>query len=79
MNAVCLLVTCSPLSDPSNGMMNCSLEDNKVFSYGNICSFTCDTGYELIGSGTRSCQSNGNWSGSVAMCSGGKWSGFNIV
>ena len=32
------------------------------------CSFTCNTGYELTGSQTRMCQSNGGWSGSNATC-----------
>ena len=31
---------------------------------GDTCSFTCNTGYNLIGSDTRTCQSNGSWSGS---------------
>ena len=31
---------------------------------GNTCSFTYNTGYELNGSDTRTCQRDGNWSGS---------------
>ena len=60
------------MSDPSNGMINCSLEDDEVPSYEDTCSFTCDTGYELTGSDTRTCQSDGSWSGSVAVCSRGE-------
>ena len=33
------------------------------------CSFTCNTGYELTGSDTRTCQNNGSWSGSDVVCS----------
>ena len=69
----CLLVPCPSLPDPSNGMMNCSLGDDEVPSSGDTCSFTCDTGYELTGSDTRTCQSDGSWSGSIAMCSRGEW------
>ena len=29
---------------------------------GDTCSFTCNTGYELTGSDTRTCQSDGSWS-----------------
>ena len=72
MNVFHILVTCPPLSDPSNGMINCSLGDDGVPSYEDTCSFTCDAGYELTGSDTRTCQSNGSWSGSVAMCSRGE-------
>ena len=30
--------------------------------------YTCDAGYTLQGSNSRSCQSNGQWSGSVPQC-----------
>ena len=54
-----------------NGMINCSLGDDGVPSYEDTCSFTCNTGYELTGSDTRICQSDGNWSGSDVTCSRG--------
>ena len=63
-----LLVTCPSLDDPSNGMVNCSLGDDESPSFEDTCNFICDTGYELTGNETRTCQSNGNWSGSTAMC-----------
>ena len=49
-------------------MINCSLGDDGVPSYEDTCSFTCNTGYELTGSDTRTCQSNGSWSGSDDVC-----------
>ena len=49
-------------------MINCSLGDDGVPSYEDNCSFTCNTGYELTGSNTRTCQSDGNWSGSDDVC-----------
>ena len=52
-----------------NGELFCSLGDDGVLSYQDSCSFTCNTGYELIGSDTRTCQSDGSWSGSDAVCS----------
>ena len=63
------IVSCPPLTDPRNGMINCSLGDDEVPSYEDTCSFTCNTGYELTGSDTRTCQSDGRWSGNDAMCS----------
>ena len=53
-------------------MVTCSLGDDGVPSYEDTCSFTCNTGYELTGSNTRTCQSNGRWSGSETMCRRGK-------
>ena len=63
-----LLVSCPSLSNPSNGMISCSLGDDEFPSYEDTCNFTCDTGYVLTGSDTRTCQSDGSWSGSIAMC-----------
>ena len=60
-----LLVSCPSLDNPSNGTVSCSLGDDGVPS---TCSFTCDTGYELTGSDTRTCHSDGSWNGSIAMC-----------
>ena len=39
---------------------------------GDTCSFTCSSGYELTGSLTRTCQSDGSWSGNEAVCNRGK-------
>ena len=60
-----LLVSCPSLDDPSNGMISCSLEGD---TYEDTCNFTCNTGYELTGSDTRTCQSDGSWSGNISMC-----------
>ena len=65
-----VIVPCSNLTQPNNGMANCSL-GNEVFSYEDTCSFTCNTGYELTGSYTRTCQSDGSWNGSETNCNRG--------
>ena len=57
------LVFCPLPANPNNGVINCSLGDDGVPSYEDTCSFTCNTGYELTGSDTRTCQSDGSWSG----------------
>ena len=51
-----------------NGELFCSLRDDGAPSYQDTCSFTCNTGYELTGSDTRTCQSDGSWSDSDAEC-----------
>ena len=63
-----LIVSCSSLIDPNNGMMNCSLGDDNITSYEDTCGFTCNTGYQQIGSSQRTCQSDGSWSGSPVSC-----------
>ena len=40
---------------------------------GDTCSFTCNTGYELTGSDTRTCQSDGSWSGNDDVCRRGMY------
>ena len=61
-------VQCSSLINPNNGTINCSPGDDGVLFYADTCSFTCNTGYELTGSDTRTCQGNGSWSGSDVVC-----------
>ena len=58
-----------PFTNPNNGMINCSLGDDGIPSYEDTYSFTCNTGYELTGSDTRTCQSNGSWSEFDVTCS----------
>ena len=53
-------------------IMSCSSGRVGVGYEGDTCSFTCNTGYELTGSDTRTCQSNGSWSGTDEMCRRGK-------
>ena len=67
-----LLVTCPSLIAPTNGMISCSLGGTNTPNPGESCTFTCNAGYELNGSGIRSCQNHGSWSGSDATCSTGE-------
>ena len=68
----CLDIRCDDLSAPANGViMSCSSGTVGVGYEGDACSFTCNTGYELTGSDTRTCQSNGSWSGSDVTCNRG--------
>ena len=71
-NVLFISVSCLPLTNPNNGMINCLLGDDGVPSYEDNCSYTCNIGYRLNGSDTRTCQSNGSWSGSDAMCNRGE-------
>ena len=60
---------CPFLANITYGYMNCSLRDDEVPTYGDTCSFTCITGYELTGnSDIRTCESDGRWSGTDINC-----------
>ena len=65
-------VPCSMPTNPMNGMINCSLGDDGVLSYEDSCTATCDTGYILTGDAMRTCQSDGIFNGTEAMCNRGK-------
>ena len=67
-----LLLACPSLNAPSNGMISClPLGGDGLHDPGDTCTYTCDTGYEITGNSTRSCQSDGTWSGSDTMCARG--------
>ena len=60
-----LLVPCSSLRAPDNGMIDCSSNN---YLPGDTCTVTCDDNSLLMGSDTRTCGNNGMWSGTDAMC-----------
>ena len=60
-----LAVQCPALSDPENGAV--SITGTGV---GDIATYTCNDGFELSGSDTRTCESDGEWSGSAPTCEG---------
>ena len=67
----CIDIRCDILSTPSNGGMSCSSGRVGVGYEGDTCSFTCNTGYKLTGSGkSTTCQRNGSWSGNHIVCTG---------
>ena len=64
-----MFLVCPPLNNPYNGKLNCSF--GKIAHYEDICSFSCNTGYEITGNVKRTCQNDGNWSGNEVMCKEG--------
>ena len=57
------VAVCGFLPDPVNGMVTISGP-----TFGSIATYTCNTGYILIGDTERVCQGNGVWSGSEPVC-----------
>ena len=58
--------------------MSCSSGRVGVGYEGDICNFTCNTNYELSGSDTRTCQSDGSWSGTDDVCRRGMFIYYTI-
>ena len=58
-------INCGDPGTPTNGQRSLSST-----TYNSVVTYTCDVGYTLQGSNSRTCQSDGQWSGSVVQCSG---------
>ena len=55
------------LPQQAHGTKTCT---GKGSEYNDQCTFTCDVGYERKGSSVRTCQADGQWSGTQATCEG---------
>ena len=60
-----LAVDCGDPGTPTNGQHNLS-----SMTYNSVVTYTCDVGYTLQGSNSRTCQLSGQWNGSVPQCIG---------
>ena len=57
---------CGNLTAPDNGQVNHTAGTTFV----QTATYSCNTGYNLVGDSTRTCQAAGNWSGSAPACQG---------
>ena len=58
------VVDCGNLTDPVNG----SVTHTSGTTFGQTATYSCNTGYNLVGDSTRTCQATGVWSGSEPTC-----------
>ena len=49
-------------------MVNCSLENDRIPSFGDTCTFVCDPDYETVNGSLSTCQSDGRWSRVNVAC-----------
>ena len=56
-------IDCGDPGTPTNSQRSLSST-----TYNSVVTYTCDVGYTLLGSNSRTCQSDGQWSGSVPQC-----------
>ena len=61
---VCDPVDCGPLSSPENG----SVLNPAGSQYSAVAVYSCNAGYNLVGTTTRSCQASAAWSGTAPSC-----------
>eukprot|EP00058_Branchiostoma_floridae_P019747 XP_002605237.1 hypothetical protein BRAFLDRAFT_92290 [Branchiostoma floridae] len=69
----CRAVQCTKLTPPANGAVT------GPNYYGNMATFTCNPGYKLVGTSTRTCQSDGTWSGGSPICRAECRHGYKLV
>ena len=60
---ILIVVDCGSLTDPANGSFTLTSG-----TFGVTATYSCDTGYTLVGNSSRTCQTTGNWSGSAPTC-----------
>ena len=59
-------VNCGTLTNPANGQVT----HTAGATFGQTATYSCNTGYNLVGSSTRTCQATRVWSGSAPTCPG---------
>ena len=57
-------VNCGTLTNPSNGRVI----HTAGTTFRQTANYSCNTGYNLVGNSTRSCQATRRWSGSAPTC-----------
>ncbi|XP_054837985.1 P-selectin isoform X2 [Eublepharis macularius] len=63
----CKAVPCPALGSPDNGRGNCS-HPHGFFAFNSSCLFSCDSGFELVGSEMLQCMAKEKWTGDMPIC-----------
>lgn len=63
------VVQCSSLKAPPNVSMQCQ-HPLEMYSYGSVCTFQCEEGFNLIGTNVTKCSPHGAWSHALPVCQG---------
>ena len=59
-------VNCGALNNPANGRVS----HTAGTTFGQTATYSCNTGYNLVGNSTQTCQATGVWFGSAPTCQG---------
>ena len=60
------VVDCGNMTAPANGQV----DHTAGTTFGQTATYSCNTGYNLVGDSTRMCQAEEDWSGSAPTCEG---------
>ena len=58
------VVECKTVTSPTNGQVS----HTTGTTYRQTATYSCDTGYNLVGDNNRTCQATGVWSGNTPIC-----------
>ena len=59
-------VDCGNLTDPANGR----IDHTAGTTFGQTANYSCNTGYNLVGNRSRTCNATGKWSETEPTCQG---------
>jgi len=62
------VVDCSELPQPEHGSVTCDYGSDRRPSFEDVCQYSCEDGFDLVGSRSRSCLSTGMWSNNEPTC-----------
>ena len=57
-------VDCGTLTNPANGLVS----HTAGTTFGQTATYSCNTGYNLVGGSIQTCQATGVWSASAPTC-----------
>ena len=60
------MINCGTLTNPANGRVSYTAGT----TFGQTATYSCNTGYSLVGDSIRMCQTTGVWSRSTPTCQG---------
>ena len=61
-----IVVDCGTLNAPANGQVS----HTAGTTFGQTATYSCDTGYNLVGDSNHTCRATGVWSGCAPTCQG---------
>ncbi|XP_064386500.1 CUB and sushi domain-containing protein 3-like isoform X1 [Halichondria panicea] len=62
------VITCQIISCGSLSISNGAVDTSSGVTFGNTATYSCNGGHILVGSNTRTCEANGNWSPGAPTC-----------